>query len=54
MFTGDLPDALWHGGGKEGNPPRLGGFRQNGVDIVDEPHSQHFIGFIKYCGIDLV
>ena len=53
MAIGDLLDDRRHRGRKQGGLPGVGRMFQNPLDIIDEAHAQHFVGFIQNQGLQV-
>ena len=46
--VGQGPDAVRHGGRKEQGLAHLGHLRSDALDVVDEAHVEHAIGFVEH------
>ena len=50
VFFGQPQNALWQGGRKKGGLTAECGLIQNGLDVSDKTHAEHFIGLIEHDG----
>ena len=50
----DLANAIRQRGGKERHLLLLGHLAQDALDVVDEAHAQHLVGFVDDDGFELV
>ncbi len=54
MFVRQFADRLGHGGGEKCGLAIFGGLLKNPLDILNEAHAQHFIGFVQHQGFHLI
>ena len=54
MALSDLDDALRHGGGEHHRLTILGRRGEDRVDVLGESHVEHFVGFVKDDGVDVI
>ena len=47
-------DFLGHGGGKQRHLTIVRRLLQNPFHLVDEAHTQHFVGLIQHHGLNLI
>ena len=53
-LVGELGDFLRHGGGEEQRLPFLAQHGDDPLDVVDEAHVEHAVGFVEHQHLDLV
>ncbi len=53
VLLGHRPDRFGHGGGEQRHLPVARGLLENRLDIVNEAHAQHFVGFVEHQGLEL-
>ena len=48
VAAGDPLHFGWHRGGEQGHLARFGSLLENPLDVIDETHAQHFVGFVQH------
>jgi hypothetical protein len=54
VFLGDAADLVRHGGREQRGLVLFRGAFENPLDVVDEAHAQHFVGFVEHHGLQVV
>ena len=54
VFLGDTADLVRHGGREQRGLVLFRGAFENPLDVVDEAHAQHFVGFVENHGAQVV
>jgi hypothetical protein len=54
VFLGDAADLFRHGGREQRGLVLFRGAFENPLDVVDEAHAQHFVGFVENHGLQVV
>ena len=54
VSVGDFTNLVRHGGGEQGNLTLFRRLLHDPLDVIDKAHTQHFIGFIKDNGFQVI